>query len=288
MLSPIHVSIIQFLSILAVVSTIAAFLIHKLIPAQSRVALRPVTQPALTVVGMMFSILVGYFIAQAMRDYAVASSNVTQEANAVGSVFRLARGLGDTDRPRIRQLCRDYVETVVKDEWPLMAESGESPKAWEALQKMWEACLSVNPADRRQGIAMQTMVTAMEHVGEHRRARIASNYSQGMSLHLWIFLSIGAAAIVSITFMFAPESKAFHVGILCCILVPLTVNAYMLAECSYPFSGAMCIKPTMFAVIQKDLFTQPDTAPRYLTGVESEIGRLAGPVAPADSLTSKD
>lgn len=265
MLSPITASLLLFLAILLTVSVAGALLITRFIPSQSRVALRPVTQPALTVVGMMFSILVGFFIAQSMRDYSTAAQNEVQEANAVASIFRLARGLDETHRKRIRGLCRTYVDAVLDEEWKVLKENDESEKAWEANQQLWEAVLSVTPSNERQQIACHNLVKAMENFGERRRARIGTN-AGGLSMHLWAFIAIGASAIICITYMFAPESKAFHTGIICCIGVPLLVNVYLLSECSYPFDGVVSLKPTMFTLLRQRILTQQDTAPSYLKG----------------------
>lgn len=256
-------SMLFFWSVLFVTCLMSSCLIGKFIPAQERITLRPVTQPSLTVVGMMFSILVGFFIADAMRGYSTANQNAVLEANNVGSVFRLARGLDEVDRKRLRGLCREYVHEVITNEWIMMAEGKDSEKAWEIFQRLWEANLSVNPQDERESLVCQSTIAAMESLGEHRRARVGTN-THGLSLHLWVFIAIGAGAIVSIIFMFAPESKAFRNGILTCILVPLSVNAYILAECSFPFSGVLAIKPKMFELMEQRLFVQPDTPPRYL------------------------
>ncbi len=262
-MSPILSSVLLFLAILLSISVIGVLLITKLIPGPSRVSLRPVTQPALIVVGMMFSILVGFFIAQSMRDYSTAGQNEVQEANAVASVFRLARGLPEEHRKQIRGLCREYANTVVDEEWRLLAAGDESEKAWDANQKMWEAVLSVSPVNDRERIACSSLVQAMETFGERRRARIGSN-NGGLSLHLWALIAVGGAAIVCMTYMFAPESKAFHRGILCCIVAPLLVNVYLLAECSYPFDGIVSVKPTMFTMLQRRILIQPDTPLQYL------------------------
>src|SRR5437868_8214629 len=104
MISPVYISVLWFICLLTVMSTIGSLLVVKLVPRESRIAMRSITQPTLTVVGMMFSILVGFFIAQALKDYTEAQGTIQNEANAVAEVFRDARGLGETDRKRIRGL----------------------------------------------------------------------------------------------------------------------------------------------------------------------------------------
>lgn len=258
MVSPILSALLLFLSILLLVCLIGAVAISKLIPREARVSLRPVTQPALTVVGMMFSILVGFFIAQSMKDYSTAGQNEVQEANAVASIFRLARALPEEHCKRIRGLCRTYVDAVLDEEWKVLAFGGESEKAWEANQLLWEAVLAVQPENDHERIVCEGLLRSMDEFGQRRRARIGTN-SSGLSLHLWALIAIGAGSIICITYMFAPENKRFHVGIISCIGAPLLVNVYLLSESSYPFDGFVALKPGMFMLLRQRIFSQPDT-----------------------------
>lgn len=262
-MSQIITSVLIFLGMLTVTSIAGALIASYAVKPQTRLALRPMAQPLLTVVGMMFSVLLGFFIAQAMRNYAETNNSTTQEANALGEVFRLASGLNDTDRKRIRTACRKYAEIVVNEEWPLMAASQDSDKAWDSFQDLWDCVISAQPSCQRTGCVYETLMTAMDNLGRYRRARIAVA-NVGQVLHLWVIIACGAGAIITVTFLFAPESKSFHAIAISCIVLPLTLNAYLLSEYTYPFSGPLGIKPTMFNLLQERLFKQSDIAPKYL------------------------
>lgn len=263
-MSPILGQVLFFLLVLLVLSFISAILISKFIPREVRVAHRMLMQPALTVAGMMFSVLLGFFIAQGLRDNQIANQNITNEANAVGEVFRDARGLPEADRKRIRNLCRKYVETVINDEWPLLDEGSSSPEAQAIMNELWHASLSVEPRDDREVVIYDNLFRAMNELGGHRRIRTAvAGY--GLAPHLWAIIATGAAAIVSLTFMFAPDSKAFHAGLLSCLLIPLTLNIFLLAEFSYPFSGLVAVvRPVMFERLQKTILVVDDNPPKFL------------------------
>jgi hypothetical protein len=70
--------------------------------------------------------------------------------------------------------------------------------------------------------------------------------------------------VVALSFIFAPENKAFQLAWLSCILVPKKLNVYLLAEFSYPFGGLIQIKPVMFEALRHQLFLQKDEPPEFL------------------------
>jgi len=223
-----------------------------------------ITQPSLTVVGMMFSVLLGFFIAQSMRDYATANGNIVAEANAVGEVFRDARGLPEVDRKRIRNLCRQYVDAVINEEWHLLPKYQESDKAQEIMNDLWQAALSVNPTNDREKVIYQSFFKGMNELGGYRRIRTGTN-TVSLTPGLWAVIAIGAAAIVSLTFLFAPENRAYHIGLLACLLLPLTLNIFLLSEYVHPFTGTLPIKPVMFESLKRKILSQDDSPPPYLS-----------------------
>lgn len=261
--SPIHLSVVFFVGLLAAMSALSAVLINRFVPREKRVGLRPMTQPTLTVVGMMFSMLLGFFIAQALREYSLASVTIVNEADSVGEVFQDAKGLGASDRKRIRWLCRDYVDVVVNEEWKMLAAGKSSIKAQAIMNELWEASLSVSPRDARETVVYDAYLRAMDELGGYRRVRVATNH-HGLASHVWAIIATGGAAIVALTFLFAPDSKAFHTAILCCLLIPLTLNIFLLSEFSTPFSGLIHIEPEVFKDLQKNLFVDDDNAPLFL------------------------
>ncbi len=262
-MSPVISSVLFFLLMLGIVSSWSCYLVVKLIPQHARLHHRMLMQPTLTVAGMMFSVLLGFFIAQAMRDFATAQSNIVNEASSVGEVFRDAKGLPEVDRKRIRGLCRQYVASVISDEWPLLAVGKESPKAQAIMNDLWEASLSVKPTNDREVVIYHAYFDAMNVLGALRRVRTAT-MNAGLPPHLWSIIAIGAAGIITLTFMFAPESKRFHAGILACLLIPLTLNIFLLAEYTHPFSGVVAVKPTVFTELQRKIMSINDDEPIYL------------------------
>jgi hypothetical protein len=266
MISPMIASTLIFLVLLTLFSAIGALLVNKFISKQSRHAHRMLMQPALTVAGMMFSILLGFFIAQALREYSTATADLTNEANAAGEVYRDAAGLPEIDRKRIRALCREYVDKVIDDEWQLMPSGKLSEKAQGAMNELWEAALSVNPTNGREEVVYNNFFRAMNDLGGYRRVRATTVTNRGIEGQLWIVIAAGAAAIVTLTFLFAPESRRFHAALLACLLIPMTLNIYLLSEYSYPLSpGMITIKPVMFESMRQKIFSQPDRAPHFLT-----------------------
>jgi hypothetical protein len=215
------------------------------------------------VVGTLFSVLLGFMVASAMDRYNDARMQGEHEASNIASVFRIARGLSDVDRPRIRQLCRDYVEEVISSEWPKMEEGVKINHGWEEYQKLWESVVAVVPENDRQSNLQEGLVASMTSLGESRRERIllAQNHTP---IALWCVVCAGAMVTIALSYIFAsrfPHVQAFMTML---VATALALNIWLLAVYTHPYSGELRIKPVMFQLLKESILVVPDTPSRYL------------------------
>lgn len=217
----------------------------------------------LGVVGTLFSVLLGFMVAAAMARYGDAQMHVEQEANCVASVFRLARGLSNDDRPRLRQLCRDYADEVVSLEWDQMERREKINHGWEGYQKLWEGVVAVVPENDRQSNIQQALNEAMMGVGEHRRARLILA-QQDLPNALWIVIVFGSVITIGFTYVFMSAFPHIHGFMTTMVAATLALNIWLLSAYSSPFSGELRIKPLMFSLLKQQVFVVPDTPTRYL------------------------
>lgn len=222
-------------------------------------------------VGTLFSVLLGFMVAAAMSQYGDAKMHDEQEATNVANVFRIARGLSDIDRPRIRQLCREYVDEVINKEWPMMERREKINHGWDVYQRLWECVVAVHPENDRQNNLEQPLIESMKDLGENRRARILLA-SQTMPVALWLVVGIGAIATMSLSYVFATQFPKVQGFMTTLVATALALNIWLLSAYSHPYSGELKIQPTMFVLLKEAVLPTPDTPSRYL---HDEDGKAA-------------
>lgn len=215
------------------------------------------------VVGTLFSVILGFMVASAMGKYNDAQNCGQQEATCVASLFRLARGLSDIDRPRIRQLCRDYVNDVLDNEWPLMEKRQPINHGWVVYQELWESVVSVVPENDRQSNLHQGLIASMQSLGEQRRLRILLSETS-MPRALWMIVGCGAMITIAFTYIFTTQFPKVQGFMTTLVAVAMALNIWVLSAYSTPFSGELGVKPTMFQLLKDRILIVPDTRARYL------------------------
>jgi hypothetical protein len=257
--------VLIFYVALLTISSLGAFVVIKLVPKEAKLELRPVSQATLVVTGMMFATLMGIYIAQAFREFSACNAIIISEANSLGVVFRDAEGLNEKDKVRIRALCRKYNDLVIEDEWPLLGAQKESSKAKATMEEICNAAIAVRPADSHEQIVYHDFLKAVNEFGGFRGVRIAT-LPAGLGFPSLFNIALAASSLVVLTFLFAPGNFAFHSTILSCLLVPITMSVYLLADFSRPFAGFVVLPPSMFLSLKTGPMAQNDLVQKPLNG----------------------
>ncbi len=204
-----------------------------------------IADPYSQFVAMLFAVLLGFMVADAMQRFGEARSTVQQEASSLGNVYRLAEGLPDAQRDKIRGLCKNYAKIVVEDEWPKLATKQDSQQAWSIYKQLWTSCTTYEPVTQRQSNAQQLLLSSMVTVGDNRRLRVEGLHA-GLPAELWMVLVLGGAATVIFTYFFRADNGKVQIAMVAIVSLVICLNLFLLATYDDPFSGDVRVTPSAF------------------------------------------
>lgn len=213
-----------------------------------------VADPLLSVVGTLFSILLGFLVAGAMQRFDEARINVQEEAGAVAEVFRSAEGFPESTRIQLQRYCLEYAQIVVDEEWPLMEEKKASDKAWAKYSDIWRACVKFNPTENGQSNVHQAILGAISRLGTYRTLRFATMVNQ-LPLGMWMVVLMGGGATIAFTYFFEVKNERTQMIMTGLVATVMALNIFLLANYDYPFSGDVRVSPNAFQ-LDLDLFTK--------------------------------
>jgi RsiW-degrading membrane proteinase PrsW (M82 family) len=263
--STLAVVLIAAIVILAVVGQI---FLRRTFKAGHPLLQEGIAEAMLGVVGTLFSLLLGLLVANAIETYHETYLQVEGEANGCANVFRLARGLEEEDRLRIRGLCREYVNLVISEEWAAMEKAQMSESAFNCYVKIWEACVAIEPKYDRQNNIHQVLLESMAQFAEDRRMRIIASQNQ-LSPVLWIVIVCGSAITILFSYMFTAKLDHMHNTILTVLIaLSLGLNIWLLAAYSSPFKGELQISPSMFILLRDRMFKITDGPSPFINGAQ--------------------
>lgn len=211
-----------------------------------------VADPLLSVVGTLFSILLGFLVAGAIQRFDEARIYVQEEAGAVAEVFRESEGLPPAIGQRIQRSCIEYVNVVIEKEWKLMEDKKASDEAWNTYGDIWRLCVKFVPQNEGESNVHQALLQAISHVGNYRTLRFAAMNNQ-LPFGMWLIVIVGGVATIIFTFFFEVKNERMQILMTSLVATVMALNVFLLANYDYPFSGDVNVRPTAFE-LDRDLF----------------------------------
>jgi hypothetical protein len=205
---------------------------------------------------MIQGVLVFYGLAVALiavnvwETYSDASKIVSQEATALVSLYRDASAYPEPARGRLQAELRDYVGSVIDQEWPQQRQGKMPLGGIERVNRFQAVLVAFEPATEGQKSLHAETLRAYNQLLLARAARLDA-LGAGLPAVLWIVIFFGGALCLVSTFFFRVEDArmhAFHVTVLAAFIGVIVLMVFALDR---PFRGDLGIRPDALQVIRE-------------------------------------
>src|ERR1051326_1474906 len=227
-------------------------LVHRFVPAERRRARNDVTDPVCALIGIVFAVLMAFVAVVVWQQFDTTERNVVLEASATSDLYRQALGYPEPLRSTLRKTVQDYIDTVIKKEWPLQQKGEMSPDAWRVLEAAHRAMLTFEPKTEGEKIVHQEQLKKMSEVMSLRRSR---NYAtnQGISGQVWAVMIIGTMLMIAVIWFFGTASPRAHLWITGSVGLAIGLVLFLVAALDYPLRGELSVSPEAFEAVQVNI-----------------------------------
>lgn len=244
---PVWISIILILATALVVGLGCSFGIRKIFKIRHTDHETATALSLMQVVAAYIGILIAFAGVKVWQDFADAENAVHREAAAAAQLYRNLATYGPgTESARLD--LRVYVASIVKDEWPLLAEGRASPSTDLALFKLYDAMGKIRPRDSRDGTIYDKSYSDLNDLVALRRDRLIHSESQ-MPMILWVVGLVGSVLIVAYTATF-PATRTNTMMIAGISLALGLVFLFILAV-DRPFMGKFSVSSSELAELSQ-------------------------------------
>jgi len=233
---------IAIVGLTTLVSILGLILVRRSVRLSSLEAHHDVAGFILAVIGVVYAVLLAFTVIIVWEQYDNAKSTVDDEAVAISSLYRDAVALGPQTAP-LRVALKQYANSVVDDEWPVMAEHHHgSAVTDEKLVEVWDALRAVPPTSRTP-TAFYDEATMQLHALTELRAKRLQESGQQLPLPLWIVLIVGAAISIGFTYFFGVADFRAQVTMVAALSALVGLVLFLVLALDLPFSGDVGASP---------------------------------------------
>jgi hypothetical protein len=226
------------------------FVFHRLVHLEMRRAHNELTGFAIAVISVTYAVLLAFIAIATWESFSDAGQIVDNEADYVGSIYRDTQGLPASMGQDIRNDTRSYVDSVIRDEWPLQ-EAGRTPtQGWEPLRKIHSAIVTMRPADLGEAVIQAELLRTLNDLYRARASRLSAVEGHIPEVIWWI-ISIGGALTVGYTYLFGFHDFRMHMVLTGAVATSLALVVVLIVALDWPFRGQVSITPNAFINVEK-------------------------------------
>ncbi|AUG81601.1 hypothetical protein CFP65_6989 [Kitasatospora sp. MMS16-BH015] len=227
--------------------TLTLHVLQRVSPSGVRMSYNDVAGFIFAVVGVLYAVLLAFVVIVVWQSSETAKDTTFKESNALAGVYWMSRQMPLPQGAVLEGLTVSYAHAVIDTEWPLMRDHQSSPSATALLYQMRDTALGFQPADQRQSVLYDHLVTNMDELAGQRRARL-NEITDVVPPLLWAALIIGAVITIGFTFLFGLSNTWVHVVMVLSLTALVCLSLITIRNMSYPFDGVSPVEPTAFQV----------------------------------------
>jgi hypothetical protein len=215
----------------------------------------------LSIAGVAYAVLLAMIAVGAWNGSSAVDVAIQQEANALAGISRAVGGFHPEARDHFRELVREYVDFVVRDEWPALGRNARSPRTELASQTLADEIVQYKPVNAMEEALKGTVVDQMLQFETARRLRILTG-ERGLDAVTWFVVLLGGLATLAFVFFLRVDSLKVHVLLTMLASGMIAVVVFLILAMDHPLWGEVSVRPE---ALQEVLHSMTDV-PKIPTG----------------------
>ncbi len=230
----------------AIAALLLYFLLRRLLGAYLSDDTQSFSGPTLIRMSMLYALILALVFAQEFADYNEINTTTTKEAAAIGSVYYGLKKYNTQLTVNLRRMVAGYVQTVIGEEWELLAQKKLSEKAWKLYREVETKLLHLEPKDLFQTNLRSQMMFDWDIVGKSRIARLSAAAHELPDFLLAICI-VGFFFVTFPFFAFSPKFANLFLIAVQAAFIGLII--YFVIIIANPFSIPGPVEPTALEVL---------------------------------------
>ncbi len=227
-------------------ASIGALAVRKAVAVGTLKSNHEVAGYLLSVVGTLYSVLLGLIVVDTQGKYQEARAMSQQEADSCLDMFHLAYAMPLKDRTNLHNELMEYLDVLITQEWSSHTADGSFKDfAKTPFRKIWWSLTDFEPQTNKEQSTYEQLLDEMQKLSDGRRYRMQIARS-AMPPVMWGVLIAGASLTVFFTYLFEVENTKAQVLMTALVALSLALNILLVALFNNPYKGYMRIQSYPF------------------------------------------
>jgi hypothetical protein len=200
----------------------------------------------IVLIGNIYAVVFAFVIYVIWGQFTDVENFMMRECKSLNELLRFADFLNADARRSIRRAVGDYVQLVVRSEWPALGERRRDKSSEQGFSELLGAILHIVPGNPEEAAVHQRLIDIAREAGGNRDERLTKSLTQipATLIHLVHTMEIGL-----LTLVFFYPFHSIGTGMCCFLLVAviLFLANLVMTDTDNPFKGVYNVSPKAFS-----------------------------------------
>jgi hypothetical protein len=224
---------------------IVLWIVRKTISAAALRKHHDVAGYTFSIVGVLYSVILGFTVINVQERYNVAAETIHTEAAMMADLYRDAVYFDLPSRSAIRSSLRKYVQYVIQEEWDLQRKKIWSYDADTTLQNLWNSYEEVDFQNEKTRIWYEQTIAKLDRLMNARLAREFCSWEH-LSSMMWSVLLCGGIITICFMFLFGLENLRMQMLMMTLLSGYLSFMLFLVFSMDHIFQWSPHLQPKAF------------------------------------------
>lgn len=196
-------------------------------------------------VGTIYAIVAGLLVFGVFTTFDTASLDSADESSTLVLMYREAQVFPQPEKDQARQAVVAYINSVINDEWPALADGKGSPATAKAIDNLFRVYGPMEP-DAKWSDQYSKSIDHLDDVVKLRN-QLIDHSNAALPPIYWFLLFAGGFVTLLYLSMSLVESRLMHSIAVGLMATMLGLVIFLLLEVNHPFRGEISLSPENFA-----------------------------------------
>ena len=199
--------------------------------------------------GLIYAVLIAFVVYATWGDYNESSSVCDKEADVIQSLYLDCEGLPEYAEAGMKKDIFEYLEMIIKDDWPLLVRGETNPHSREKLLSIWKRFNNIeNLNTEKEKIFYGEVLNKLNDITELRRQRILSAQNHIPAV-IWTVILIGALTSIGFSLFFGTKSHLIQAAMTSLFAITNAIVILLILALDHPFTGDIGISSDVYEQI---------------------------------------
>jgi len=233
-------------------SIIGMFIVRRSISISTLESHHEVAGFIYAIVGGVYAVLIAFVVLVVWEQFNSAEERNIHEASCVSTIYRTSRSFDNESKEKIKELLRNYCESMIKYEFPAMIDMKTSDENKKAYLEIWEYLVKFTPKSDMEKLWYPKVQDILTSLQDARRLR-QNSINFGIPPFMWIIIIVGAIITISFTYLFGTKKVMPQAIMVVMLSLMISLVLLLISALENPFSGIIRVDAEPFESVLKIL-----------------------------------